>query len=98
MLLLIVIILGASTATLVVFYTERHTLAISVALGTGGLIDGYHVEYGENLTAIWTAHAFRLKNNGSFSLDLSFDYTSENPTSAKVFYSQDNVSTLEMNL
>jgi hypothetical protein len=92
--LLLVIILGISTTTVVVYYAERPAIVISVALGTGGLIDGYHVKYGENLTARWAAHVFRLSSNGSFSLDLRLDYVSENPTSAKVFYSEDNVSTL----
>jgi len=96
--LLIVIILGVSSIAVAVIYTQRVTPTPPVVLGTGHLIDGYHVTYGENLKARWTAQMFRLSSNGSFTLDLRFDYISENPTLSKVFYSQDNVSTLEVDL
>jgi hypothetical protein len=95
---LLLIVVAVFTTTPVVFYTDRRTPTISVNLGSGCLIDGYHVVYGENLTARWTASAFRLNSNNSFSLDLRFDYISENPTSARVLYSGENVSTLETDL
>jgi len=94
--LLIAIILGVSTTAVAVIYTQRVTLTPRIVLGTGHLVDGYHVAYGENLKAGWTAQMFRLSSNGSFTLDLRFDYISENPTVGKVYYSQDNVSTLEV--
>lgn len=94
--LLIVIVLGASIVAVVVVCTQRVNPALSIVLGTGHLIDGYHVAYGEDLKATWTAEMFRLSGNGSFTLDVRFDYVSENPTVGKVFYSQDSVSTLEV--
>jgi len=94
--LLMVFILGVSITAVAVIYNPRVTPTLPVVLGTGHLIDGYHVEYGENLEAGWTAQMFRLSSNGSFALDLRFDYISENPTVGKIYYSQDNVSTLEV--
>jgi len=90
--LLIVFILGVSIMAVAVIYNSRVIPSPLIVLGAGTLIDGYHVEYGENLEAEWTAQMLRLSSNGSFALDLRFDYISENPTESKIYYSQGSVS------
>jgi hypothetical protein len=95
---LIIITLGVSIMVAALVYTPRLPSTISVVLGTGHLIDGYHVVYGESLEARWIAQDFRLSSDGSFMLDLRCDYLSENPKQSKVYYSFDNISTLEVDL
>lgn len=89
-------ILGISMTAVMITYYPRATPTVPVALGTSGLIDGYHVAYGENLKAGWTAQMFRLSSSGSFTLDLRFDYVSENPTVSKIYYSEVDVPTFEV--
>ena len=91
LLLLIITIMGVSIAacTHAEIYNSRTTSTPHVVLGTGHLIDGYHVVYGENLEATWTAQSFRLGSNGSFMLYLEYNYVSENPS--KVCYHADNI-------
>jgi len=94
--LLVIVALGVSFVAVAVIYKERVPSTPPVVLGTGHLIDGYHVAYDGNLKAKWTAEMFRLSSDGNFKLDLRCDYISENPTSSKIFYSQDNVSISEV--
>lgn len=95
---LIIVMLGVSITAVAVIYTSRIAPAPSVVLGTGHLIDGYHVAYGENLSAKWVAQMFCLSRHGDFSLDLRCDYFTENPTLGKIYHSQDNVSVSEVDL
>lgn len=96
--LLVIVTLGVSFVTIAVIYNKRVTSTPPVVLGTGHLIDGYHVVYDGNLKAKWTAQMFRLSSDGNLKVDLRCDYISENPTLSKIFYSQDNVSILEVDL
>ena len=99
--LIVVSILVVILITILGFYVFRvknPTDKVEVVLGTGHLIDGYHVKYGKDLEARWTAQNFRLSSDGSFMLDLRYDYISENPNQSKVYYSPDNISILEVDL
>ena len=99
--LIVVSILVVILITILSFHIYRvnnPTDKVEVVLGTGHLIDGYHVTYGKDLEARWTAQNFRLSSDGSFMLDLRCDYLSENPKQSKVYYSSDNISTLELDL
>jgi len=91
-------LIGASVVTAAAIHVLRSRSTTYVVLGTGHLIDGYHVVYGESLEARWIAQNFRLSSDGSFMLDLRCDYLSENPKQSKVYYSFDNISTLEVDL
>lgn len=57
----------------------------SVVLGTGHLIDGYHVVYEKDFEAEWTAQNFRLRNNGMFLVDLKCEYKSKDTDICKVY-------------
>lgn len=98
LLLLLVLTAGVSFVAIAVIYNGKTASTPPIVLGTGHLIDGYHVVYDENIKAKWTAQMFHISSDGNFKLNLRCDYISENPTLSKVLYSQDNVTTLEVNL
>lgn len=58
---------------------------IAVLVGTGGLIDGNHVNYVTDLKAVWNATSFAMYDNGTITADLKFIYLSDNPTSSSIY-------------
>ena len=94
--LLIIISLVVSIIIAAVTYTPRVPSTTPVVLGTGHLIDGYHVAYAKDLEARWTAQKFWLHSDGKFLIDLQCDYISEDPRVSKIYFSHDNTSTVEV--
>ena len=93
--LMIIITLGVSILVAALVYIPRSRSTITILyLGRCCLIDGYHVEYGNDLEARWTIREFWFQSDGRFLIDLQFDYISEDPEISKIYFSI-NTTTVE---